>query len=580
MANFRTRPSAPNASSRTNTLLNLRYPFREADVRNLPLGATVSISGTVFTGRDRLHRYLADGGAAPVDLHDCAIFHCGPIVVPDKARGGWKIVAAGPTTSSRENPYMPLIIEKHGVRVILGKGGMDPATQDACRKYGCVYIQVVGGAAAWLAKCVKKVGNVWFFDEFGATEAMWKLEVENLTGIVAIDAYGESIFSGVEQFSKGRLDALLGMPLELGIRSGDGKTTKYTGPAASAGMPPPLKIVFMGSADVSAMVLKALVKTPGFQVAGAITQPDRPAGRHRVLKPCIAKSQALELEVPVISPEKVNTPEVREQIAAWRPDVIIVVAYGQFLGAKILAMPPLGCLNIHLSLLPRHRGAAPIHRCIESGDTISGVTIMKMDHGMDSGDILMQEVEPIHADDTAGSLHGRLSDLGAKLIIECLPKWRAGLITPQQQRPEFVTFANKLRKEEAKVNWEETSAKISLRVRAFNPWPAAHVFFSFRRIETNLDGAEVLSEPETERLKILRAVEEEVPEGAERGEIGTVADISDEGPAIATSDGWVRLLEVQRSGGRPVSGADFLNGCPLRIGDRFDLPDPEKPAQK
>ena len=162
--------------------------------------AEVSISGTVYTGRDRLHKYLFEDGESPVDLKDAAIFHCGPIVVKDD-EGQWKVVAAGPTTSSRENPYMPQIITDRGVRVILGKGGMSAETQNACREYGAVYIQVVGGAAAWLAKCVKRVDAVWFLNEFGATEAMWKLEVENLTGIVAINANGESLFSGVEKFA-------------------------------------------------------------------------------------------------------------------------------------------------------------------------------------------------------------------------------------------------------------------------------------------------------------------------------------------------------------------------------------------
>ena len=561
------RPRFVNATVRTSAAFELRSPFREADVRQLPLGATVSISGTIYTGRDRLHKYLAEGGETPADLHDGAIFHCGPVVVGDSSQpAGWRIIAAGPTTSSREDPYMPKIIADNGVRVILGKGGMGPEIQTACREHSCVYIQVVGGAAAWLAKCVKRVEDVWFYDEFGATEAMWKLTVEGLTGIVAIDANGESIFSGVEQLSKSRLNALLGSPLVIEGGPDGAPALKYEPPHASAGAPPPLRIVFMGSADVSCRVLRALHKTPGFVIQGVVTQPDRPSGRNRRLQPCEAKTAALALGLPVITPEKVNAPEVRTQIADWRPDVIVVVAYGQFLGAKILSLPPLGCLNVHLSLLPRHRGAAPVHRCINAGDTVSGVTIMRMDHGMDSGDILMQESEPIHADDTAGTLHERLSELGAHLIVSCLPKWRAGLITPRAQKPEDVTFANKLTKEEAKLDWvDETAADLARHVRAFNPWPACYTFFEYTRNGRTL----------TERLKILRARAEDFPEGATRTPAGTVADISPEGPAIATNGGMLRLLEVQRPGARAVSGGDFLCGCPVRVMQNFDAPDPD-----
>ena len=196
-----------NASAATPTTL-LGLPCDEAAVRALPLGAPVRLSGTIYTGRDRLHRYLFDGGSPPVSLRGGALFHCGPVVVPE-AGGGWRVVAAGPTTSIREEPYMAAILAQHGVRVIIGKGGMGAATQAACREHGCVYIQTVGGAAAWIAQCVRRVGRVWFEREFGATEAMWELAIEGLIGRVAIDARGESLFTRVEQDSGTRLRALL-----------------------------------------------------------------------------------------------------------------------------------------------------------------------------------------------------------------------------------------------------------------------------------------------------------------------------------------------------------------------------------
>ena len=200
-------PSTATVAPGAAFVIELAAPFREATVRALPLGAAVSISGTIYTGRDRLHRWLHDGGETPVDLRDGAIFHCGPVVVPDA--GGWRVVAAGPTTSMREEPYMPGILARHGVRIILGKGGMGPATQAACRAHGCVYVQTVGGAAASIARCVRRVGRVWFEREFGATEAMWEFTVDGLPGTVAIDATGTSLFDGIARQSGERLQALL-----------------------------------------------------------------------------------------------------------------------------------------------------------------------------------------------------------------------------------------------------------------------------------------------------------------------------------------------------------------------------------
>lgn len=560
------QPRFVNATVRTSSVISLRYPFTEAAVRKLPLGAEVAISGTIYTGRDRLHKFLFEGGESPVDLKDAGIFHCGPIVVRDE-NGAWKVVAAGPTTSSRENPYMAQIISERGLRVILGKGGMDSETQTACREHGCVYIQVVGGAAAWLAKCVKRVDAVWFLNEFGATEAMWKLEVENLTGIVAINANGESLFSGVEQFSRRRLKQLVGTPLVLDLKRAGKPGMAYQQPHDSAGEPPPLKIVFMGSADVSCTVLKQLAETPGYKIEGVITQPDKPSGRNRKLASCPAKAYAEKLGLTVITPEKLNVDEVRNQIRAWNPDVIIVVAYGQFLGQKILAMPRLGCLNVHLSLLPKYRGAAPVQRCIENGDKVSGVTIMKMDQGMDSGDIVMQYEIPIHDDDTGGTLHDRLSQVGAMLLTKCLPKWRSGLLTPVKQKVQEVTFADKLCKAEGCLDWRTTAEILARRVRAFNPWPACYAMFS---PPGESEAGEI------ERLKVLYARAEPMPEG-KWFEPGVVADVSEEGVAIATSEGMLRLLEVRREGSKSFNGAQFAQNCPFEPGMPFCVvPDLEK----
>ena len=177
--------------------IRLRTPLSEADVRALRAGDEVLLSGLVHTGRDRFHKAVFESGASPVDLAGGALFHCGPVVVKDPAAGGWRVVAAGPTTSCREEPYMAAIVERHGLRAIVGKGGMGAATREACARSGCVYLQAVGGAASLLARCVRRVVAVHFLDEFGATEACWSLEVEDMPALVGMDATGRSLYAEV-----------------------------------------------------------------------------------------------------------------------------------------------------------------------------------------------------------------------------------------------------------------------------------------------------------------------------------------------------------------------------------------------
>lgn len=187
-------------------MVGLSLPAAEETVRKLKAGDLVSLSGTVFTGRDRFHKHFADGGAIPADFRGGALYHCGPVVAggPD----GWKVLAAGPTTSVRENPYEPAFIRASGVRVVIGKGGMDGATLDAMRECGCIYVQAVGGAAALAAGCVKRVLGVDFLEEFGAAEACWHFDVEDFAGVVAMDSHGTSLFAGVAEKSRARLAEL------------------------------------------------------------------------------------------------------------------------------------------------------------------------------------------------------------------------------------------------------------------------------------------------------------------------------------------------------------------------------------
>jgi fumarate hydratase class I len=187
----------------------LKYPFDERSVRALKAGNAVSITGRIYTGRDKFHKYVADGGEMPVDFRDGALYHCGPVVVEEN--GGYRVVAAGPTTSVRENPYEPDFIAKSGVRLIIGKGGMDAATLEAMRRHGCVYVQAVGGAAALCAASVRKVAGVSLLDEFGAAEAVWHFDVVGFKGVVAMDSHGGSLFADVAAASKRRLAALLSL---------------------------------------------------------------------------------------------------------------------------------------------------------------------------------------------------------------------------------------------------------------------------------------------------------------------------------------------------------------------------------
>ena len=187
-------------------MTTLTYPFREADVRALRAGDTVSLNGIIWTGRDRFHKHFADGGKLPVNFRDGALYHCGPVVV--KTGGQWKVVAGGPTTSVRENAYEPDFIATTGVRLIIGKGGMDARTLETCRKCGAVYLQAVGGAAAVTAHAIKRVANVYFLDEFGAAEACWEFEVRDFRCVVAMDSHGVSLFARVATESGKRLAAL------------------------------------------------------------------------------------------------------------------------------------------------------------------------------------------------------------------------------------------------------------------------------------------------------------------------------------------------------------------------------------
>jgi len=328
-------------------------------------------------------------------------------------------------------------------------------------------------------------------------------------------------------------------------RSGPASACPEAAPARGAAIPPmKMRAVFAGTPAFALPPLRALLGA--HEVIGVLTQPDRPAGRGRALTASPVKLEALAHGVPVLQPARLRGDDAAlaatlAQLREWRPDVIVVVAYGLILPPAILALPPHGCLNIHASLLPRWRGAAPIQRAILAGDTRTGVAIMRMDEGLDTGAVLLEESLPIGPETTAGELHDTLAALGATLLLRALELCAAGTAQPRPQPADGATYAAKLARTEALIDWREPAAAIDRRIRAFNPWPAA---------ETRDRG---------ELLKLLRSrlpPQPAVPTGAAPG---TVLGLDGDALAVACGDGVVHVLELQRAGRRPVDARDYCN---------------------
>jgi methionyl-tRNA formyltransferase len=301
-----------------------------------------------------------------------------------------------------------------------------------------------------------------------------------------------------------------------------------------------LRILFAGTPDFSVPPLRALLAS-GHRVVGVYTQPDRPAGRGRQLAVSPVKAVALEHRVPVHQPVNFKAAEDAAALEAIGADLMVVVAYGLLLPQRVLDAPRLGCVNIHASLLPRWRGAAPIQRAVLAGDTETGITIMQMEAGLDTGPMLLVRRLAIAPDETGGSLHDRLSVLGAEALMEALPGIEAGTLQPRAQDDALATYAKKLQKAEAMIDWTLPALAIERQVRAFNPWPVA---------ETRLDG---------EALRVWRA--RAIAGGG--GVPGAVVAACREGIDVAAGDGRVRILELQPPGRRVMSARDFLNARDL-----------------
>jgi len=335
----------------------------------------------------------------------------------------------------------------------------------------------------------------------------------------------------------------------------------------------PLRIIFMGTAELSCASLEKLAGNKNFSVVAVVTQPDKPKGRDLKLTPSPVKVVAEKLSLPVLQPLKARDEKFISELRELKPDLLVVVAYGQILPQALLDVPPQGCLNVHTSLLPKYRGAAPIQWAIADGESETGVTIMKMDAGLDTGPILSTRRTPILPEDDSQKLHDRLAQFGAELLGETIPDYVAGKISPQPQPATGSTYAAKIKKEDGKIDWNQPAVQIWNRLRAFTPWPGAFTFLSAdspvgraspRAVADACKDrlAGTLAPPTL--LKIWRA---EVVE--QSGAAGTVLSADKTGIVVGCGAGALRILELQREGGRRLAVEPFLAGFPLPTGAKL-----------
>jgi methionyl-tRNA formyltransferase len=310
----------------------------------------------------------------------------------------------------------------------------------------------------------------------------------------------------------------------------------------------------MGSAELACYGLRALCRNPEFKVVAVVTQPDRPKGRDLKLSPPPVKACAIDERIPVLQPDRARNEAFIDELRQLAPDLIVVIAYGQILPRAILELPRHGCLNVHTSLLPKYRGAAPIQWAILEDEKEPGVTIMKMDEGLDTGDIVAIEKTPIAAEDNAGTLHDRLGQIGASLLVRTIPDYAAGKIKPEKQRAEGSTYARKIKKEDGRINWNLPARQIWNMVRAFIPWPVAFTYFE--------------EKGKAHLLKIWAAMEEPAITAGTAGllparEPGTILHADKSGLLVACGAGALRVATLQREGGKRLPAQDFVAGHPI-----------------
>jgi methionyl-tRNA formyltransferase len=325
---------------------------------------------------------------------------------------------------------------------------------------------------------------------------------------------------------------------------------------------PALRIVFAGTPAFAAEALAAIAAA-GHEIALVLTRVDQPAGRGRALHESAVKRLARDRGFAIEQPRTLRDAAFQARLRAVAADVVVVAAYGLILPAEVLAIPRHGCLNIHASLLPRWRGAAPIQRAIEAGDTETGITIMQMDEGLDTGPMLLVEREPIRADDTGGSLHERLAALGARAIVSALGQLRAGTLRAQPQPADGVTYAHKLTRVDASIDWARPARRIVDLVRAFDPVPGATaVLERLPEAPIKVWAAAVVADGQSGHASAA----------APSIRPGTVLLAGPGRLAVACGDGVLELRELQRAGGRRLPAEAFLRGCPVEAGERFVMP--------
>lgn len=307
-----------------------------------------------------------------------------------------------------------------------------------------------------------------------------------------------------------------------------------------------MRIIFMGTPQFSVKTLEMLIDA-GHEIVGVVTQPDRPQGRGKKLSPSAIKMKAQELGLTIYQPEKVKDPSFIEQLAQLKPDVIVVVAYGQILSKEILELPPFGCINVHASLLPKYRGAAPIHWSIINGEKETGVTIMEMDQGLDTGAMLLKGSVEITPNLTTGELHDHLAFLGGELLIKTLDIISTSQLKPEVQLEHESSYAPLLKKHHEKINWQANTREIHNLVRGLNPWPGAYTFL------------------DNQRLKIWETSLMEYP-GLKIGEVGEIIGLSDHGFWVQTGDKPILITKVQPAGRNVMAALAFANGYNIALG--------------
>ncbi|WP_102346988.1 methionyl-tRNA formyltransferase [Bacillus sp. Marseille-P3661] len=300
------------------------------------------------------------------------------------------------------------------------------------------------------------------------------------------------------------------------------------------------RVVFMGTPDFSVPILRQLIND-GYNVVGVVTQPDRPKGRKKELTPPPVKMEALKHNIPVVQPNKIKESEELKDVLALEPDLIVTAAFGQILPKQLLDAPKYGCINVHASLLPELRGGAPIHYAILQGKKETGITIMYMVEKLDAGDILTQVVVPIEEHDHVGSMHDKLSEAGAKLLSETIPSLLQGNITPVKQNDEFVTFAANIKREQERINWDETGEVIYNHIRGLHPWPVAYTFLN----------GEVLKIWWGEKISITN-----------KPRPGTIINLENDGIIVASgNETAIKITELQPAGKKRMPVSQYLRGA-------------------